>query len=288
MAATALLSQTRDLAGSQSGGPAAAPAAPPASLQLPIKARTHEEYLAYQAAIANKQNPEAMERAAADFAAKFPDSPIRLLLYRAVMKSYHAAGDPKKMMDAGLKVLELDKNDPEALIAVAEVQEEHTTPMDLDRDQRMSQALANGQRALQTIDTDLVVPVGTPADRIEPYKKYLRSSALAIIGAIQYKREQYAEAESTLRRSLEADPDNPDGVVVLRLALCLDRQKKYPDALEQARHAVELTKDDSDAGRVARTELDRLNRLLTGKGDTADAGTSTDNPETAVPAGQEQ
>src|SRR5947207_3164124 len=74
---------------------------------LPIKAKTHEEFVAYQAAIANKQNPEAMAKSASDFAAKFPDSNVRLLLYRAVMKSYRTAGDSQKMMDAALKVLEL-------------------------------------------------------------------------------------------------------------------------------------------------------------------------------------
>jgi tetratricopeptide (TPR) repeat protein len=249
---------------------------------LPIKARTHEEYVAYQAAIANKQNAEAMEKSAADFAAKFPDSNIRVLLYRAVMKSYRTAGDPQKMMDAALKVLELDKNDPEALLSVAEVQEEHTTSMDLDRDQRMDQALANSQHALTTIDTDLIVPVGTPVDRVEVYKKYLRSSALSIVGTIQYKREHYPEAESTLRQALAADPVNPDGVVLLRLALALDQEKKYEDALQQANRAVELTKDDTDVGRLARNERERLTALLaqnSGPGSSDVAPASEETPQ---------
>ena len=278
-----LQSQTPDPPSSQSTEVAA-----PIALKLPIQARTHEEYVAYQAAMASKQDPQAIEKATADFAAKFPDSPIRLLLYRAVMKSYHTAGDPKKMMEAGLKVLELDKNDPEALIAVAEVQEEHTTPMDLDREPRMNQALVNAQQALQTIDTDLVVPVGTPADKVEMYKKFLRSSALAIVGAIQYKREQYDAAEMTLRKSLEADPNNPDGVVVLRLALCLDQQKKYPDALEQAGRAVELTKEDTDVGRLARHEQDRLSQLIAAKNNPASAPPDGEKTDDSAPAGNDK
>jgi len=249
---------------------------------LPIKARTHEEYVAYQAAIANKQNAQEMEKAAADFAAKFTDSNIRLLLYRAVMKSYRTAGDPQKMMDAALKVLELDKDDPEALLSVAEVQEEHTSPMDLDRDERMDQALANAQHALATIDSDLIVPVGTPADRVEVYKKYLRSSAFSIVGAIQYKREHYPEAESSLRQAIAADPANPNGVVLLRLALALDQEKKYEDALQQANRAVELTKEDSDAGRLARSERLRLTALLaqnSGPGSSDVAPASEETPQ---------
>lgn len=246
---------------------------------LPIKARTHEEYVAYQAAMANKENAEAIEKSAAEFAAKFPDSNIRLLLYRAVMKSYRSAGDPQKMMDAALKVLELDKDDPEALLFVAQVQEQHTTPMDLDREQRMDQALANAQHALATIDTGLIVRVGTPADHVEAYKKFLRSSALSIVGSIQYKREQYPEAESTLRQALAADAANPDGVVLLRLALALDQEKKYEDALQQANRAVELTKDETDAGRLARTERDRLTAVIAQNSATGNApseGTGTE------------
>jgi tetratricopeptide (TPR) repeat protein len=244
--------------------PQTAPAQP--SGRPPIQAKSQAEYQAYQAAVANVQNPEAMEKAADDFAGKFPDSQLRVLLYRAAMHSYQSAGNSAKMLEMGLKVLGIDKDDPEALIGVAEVQEEHTSPTDLDRDQRMTQAMENANHALQTIDTDLAVPAGTPQDKLDAYKKYLRGTALSIIGAIQYKREQYGDAETTLKKALEADPGNQDPVVTLRLALALDQEKKYPEALQQANKAVELTKEDSDVGKMARTERDRL---LTQTGNTA-------------------
>jgi tetratricopeptide (TPR) repeat protein len=245
-----------------------AKAAHQGGIHLPIRAKTHEEYVAYQAAVANLPNPDAMAKAADDFAAKFPDSDLRVLLYRKLMKSCHKAGDWQKTLDSGFKVLALDRNDPEALIEVAEIQEEHTSPMDLDRDQRMSQALANARTALGTIDTDLTIPAGTTPDRVEAYKKYLRSVALAIIGAIQYKQQQYPEAEVTLRNAIAADPADPDGVVILRLALTLDEQKKYADALEQANRAVGLTQEDSEAGKLARNEQQRLSALIAKTGAT--------------------
>src|SRR5205823_1038672 len=85
----------------------------------PIQTKTPAEYQAYQAAIANAQNAQAMEKAADDFAAKFPDSAVRVLLYRSAMNAYQNAGNAQKLMDVGLKVLDLDKDDPEALISVA-------------------------------------------------------------------------------------------------------------------------------------------------------------------------
>ena len=224
----------------------------------PIQTKTREEYKAYQAAIANGQSPESMEKAADDFAAKFPASDVRVLLYRAAMSSYQNAGNPEKMMSTGLKVLAIDKDDPEALIGIAEILEERTGPTDLDRQQRSEQVVEYASHALKTLDSDLAVPAGTSPDRVDAYKKYLRSTALAIIGTMYYKQEHFAEAETKLRNAMETDAANPDPVVVLRLALALDQQKKYPDALEQANRAVELTEEGTDLGRMARNERDRL------------------------------
>ena len=224
----------------------------------PIQAKTPAEFQAYQAAIANAQNPEALQKAADDFAAKFPDSDVRVLLYRACMNSYQTAGKSDKMMDMGLKILSIDKDDPEALIVVSEVLQEHTSPTDLDREQRGNQAVEYAQHALQTIDTDLAVPAGSPPDKVEAYKRYLRSTALATIGTVQYKRQQYPDAEANLRKAIEADAGNPDAVVILRLALALDQEKKYSDALQQANRAVELTQENTEVGKMARNERDRL------------------------------
>ena len=114
------------------------------------------------------------------------------------------------------------------------------------------------KHALETIDTDLAVPAGSAPEKVEAYKKYLRATALLTIGTVQYKREQYADAEGNLRKAIEADAENPDPVVILRLALALDQQKKYPEALQQANRAIALTQDTTDVGKMARNERDRL------------------------------
>ena len=253
----------------------------------PIQTKTREEYKAYQAAVANSQNPEAMEKAADDFATKFPNSEVRVLLYRAAMDSYQNAGNPEKMMNMGLKVLAIDKDDPEALIGIAEILEERTGPTDLDRQQRSEQVVEYATHALKTLDTDLAVPAGTSPDRVDAYKKYLRSTALAIIGTIYYKQEHFAEAGAKLRDAMESDAANPDPVIVLRLALALDQQKKYSDALEQANRAVELTQEGTDLGRMARNERDRLVVQAGGSGASAVAPSSNQTPpQTDAPPNQ--
>ena len=283
LAATVLGAQSHSQSAAQS---TSSQAGNGSSGRPPVQTKTREEYKAYQAAVANGQNADAMEKAADDFAAKFPDSEVRVLLYRTAMSSYQNAGNPQKMMETGLKVLAIDKDDPEALIGIAEVLEERTGPTDLDRQQRSEQVIDYATHALKTLDTDLVVPAGTSPDRVDAYKKYLRSTALAIVGTIYYKQEHYPEAEAKLRDAVDADAANPDPVVVLRLALALDQQKKYTEALDQANRAVELTQEGTDLGRMARNERDRLMRETAGG--TTPAATSPNQvaPQTTVPPNQ--
>jgi len=59
-------------------------------------------------------------------------------------------------------------------------------------------------------------------------------------------------------------PQQPDPLVVLRLALSLDKQEKYQDALKEANHAVELTQDGTPSGKLARQEKTRLEQLTGG------------------------
>ncbi len=205
-----------------------------------------------------------MEKAADDFATKFPDSELRALLFKAAMRGYQNANNGDKMLEESQKLLKLDPDDPEALIASAEVIAERTRDTDLDKDQRFAQATKYAQHALETIDTDIPIPANVPQAQIDAYKGLLRSSAYSILGTIQYDQEKYADAQSYFQKSIDAYPSQPDPVVVLRLALALDKQGKYGDALKEANQAVDLTQEGTAAGTTARHERDRLVQLTGG------------------------
>jgi tetratricopeptide (TPR) repeat protein len=236
-------------------------AAPAPQGKRPPQAKTQPEYEAYNAAVANQKDPAAMEKAADDFATKFPDSELRVLLYKAAMRGYQSANNGDKMAEMAQKLLKLDPDDPEGLIASAEVIAERTRSTDLDKDQRFDQATKFAQHALETIDTDVPIPAGTPQAQIDAYKGLLRSTAYSVLGTIEYDQEKYAEAEGYFHKSIDAFPAQPDPVVVLRLALALDKQAKYADALKEANRAVELTQEGTAAGTTARHERDRLMQL---------------------------
>jgi tetratricopeptide (TPR) repeat protein len=240
----------------------AAPAAEAPQGKRPPQAKTQPEFDAYKAAAA-LTDAAAMEKAADDFATKFPDSELRPLLYKAVMQSYQRVNNADKMLDMGRKILSFDADDPDALLAVATVLAERTHDTDLDRDQRLAEAKKDAERALVTIDTDIPT-AGQPPDRVEAYKAFLRSEAYAIIGTLDFNNKAWAESEANLRKSIDALPQNPDPIAVFRLSVALDMQSKYPEALKYANQAVDLTKPGTNAGDAARKEKDRLTQLNSG------------------------
>jgi tetratricopeptide (TPR) repeat protein len=248
--------------------PAAAPSTPAAQAatqgKRPPAAKTQPEFDAYKAAIA-LTDAAAEEKAADDFATKFPDSELRVVLYKLAMQKYQAANNADKMVDMAQKALTFDPDDPEALVGVAQVLAERTRDTDLDKDQKLAEAKKNAERALVTIDTD-VPTAGYPPEKIAQFKGFLRSEAYAVLGTIASNAKNWPEAEANLRKSIDAFPEQVDSVAVLRLSVALDMQNKVPDALKYANQAVDLTKDrpDSAAGKAARAEQDRLTKLSSG------------------------
>src|SRR5713226_771054 len=254
--------QITDKAAGQSApaGQAAAAAVPQG--KRPPQAKTQPEFDGYKAVV-GLTDPAAKEKAADDFATKFPDSELRSLVYKSVLQSYQQANNAEKMLDMARKILTYDADDPEALLGVAQVLAERTRDTDLDKDQKLAEARKNAERALSTVETDIPT-AGQPPDRIEAYKSFLRSEAYAILGTLEYNAKAWPDAEGDLRKSIDAFPQQVDPIAVLRLSIALDNQKRYPEALKYASQAVELTKEGTNAGTAARAEKDRLTKLNSG------------------------
>jgi tetratricopeptide (TPR) repeat protein len=251
----------------QASGQAAAPQG-----KRPPKVNSQEEYNAYKAALAATDGA-GVEKAADDFATKYPQSELRPLVYKAAMQKYQQGNNGDKMVDMAKKVLAIDADDPEALVAVAQVNVEKVKDDSLDKEVLLAEAKKDAERALVTVDTD-VPTSGYPEEQLKTYKSFIRSQAYFVLGTAAFKASNWPDAEANLRKSIDALPQQPDVIAVYRLALALDFQNKIPEALKAAQQAVELTKDnpDSPAGKAARQEQDRLMKY-------ASTGTSTTPPK---------
>jgi len=224
----------------------------------PPQAKTQPELDAFNAASAIT-DAAGIEKAANDFAAKYPDSELRVLLYKNAMQAYGHNNGGDKTIEMGRKVLAIDPDDPEALLGVAGELSERTRDSDLDKDQRLDESVKMAKHAIETLDTDLTIPPNTPQERIDSYKADRKSFAFSIIGLVAYKRENFAEAETNFAKALQLYPN--DSVTMFRLALSQDKQNKYEAGLDSAGKAVMLAKDNPQIAELSQKECERLAQL---------------------------
>ena len=256
---------------------AAVPPSQPSGTKRPPQATSPDEYAAYKALIA-QQNPATAEQAAKDFDHKFPKSELRPLLYYTLMRSYQEANNGAKAVEMGRKAVQLDPDNPVELIELANLLVEGTRDTDLDREQRYADVAKYVQHGLAMMDSSLVVPPGTPPERVQQLKQYLTATAHAALGLVDFNRQNFAAAEPNLRKAAQLNTLQPDPWVYLRLAIALDHLNKYAEALQAANKVLELTPNGVTA-QLAHREKDRLQKLM----GTSSPSASTPAPATAPP-----
>jgi tetratricopeptide (TPR) repeat protein len=238
---------------------APAATAQPAGTRRPAQAKTQDEINAYNAIRRMSMGAEA-EAAAKDFEARFPQSELRPLLYQNLMDAYQSADNADQAIAMGHRSVALDPDNTVVLVMLANLLAERTRDTDLDHDQRYAEAMHDAQHGLDTMATSLVVPPGTTPGRVLELKQLLTALAHSAMGFVELNRHNDAAAELHLRQSAQLNTLQPDAMVYLRLAIALDHQAKYTDALTATDKVLELTPNGGVAD-LARQEKDRLLKL---------------------------
>jgi tetratricopeptide (TPR) repeat protein len=245
-------------AGAQPAQPA--PAAPAGRRVL--QAQSAEEQAAYLAVV-NNPDMTAAEAGAADFVVKFPTSQLRGTLYQVLQSRYQNANNADKTIEMGRKSIEYDPDNTWALAITASVLADRTRETDLDRDERLAEVAKHAQRAIETIDTGLALAPSATEEQVQMMKSVLLGVAHEALGVAETVRKNDAAAEQHFRKATEINQARPDPLTWLRLALTLDRQKKYPEALQAANRAVEIAQAQGggQVHEMAKQEQARLTQL---------------------------
>jgi tetratricopeptide (TPR) repeat protein len=180
-------------------------------------------------------------------------------------------------VEAGRKALQHEPDAPIALITVASVIAERTRDTDLDAQEKFAEGKKDAERAIQLIESKQWAPAQLNAQQLDAVK----SMAYVAIGAMELNRKNDVGAEQALRKAIELNQIQPDAVTFLRLALSLDHQKKYNDALVAATRAVELAGNEPAVREKAIQEQNRL-KQLTGASTGAATGPTPATPATGV------
>jgi len=282
LAAGALAGQANPPAGGSQGQSAAKPAASTGAKKLP-EAKTQEEFNAYKEAAA-KKDPAEMAAAADAFAAKFPNSELREILYVQAMNLYQQGDNTEKEIAMGRKAIAIDPTDPQPLIHVASALAESTRDTDLDRQDRLNEAAKDAQAAIDNIDTGLYIPPNAPPEKVAAVKTSIVAMGYETLGVVYINQKKYAEAEQNLLKAVEAHKASPDAGVYLRLSVAQDNLSKYPQALESANKAVQLAPPGTVVQSLAKQQQARLQKLVAAQ---SPAGTATP-PGTAPAPGTNQ
>ena len=244
-----------------------------------LQAKSQEELKAYQDAFA-KSDPAQAEAAADDFSAKYPDSELRASLYMRVMNLFAQANNSEKVIATGRQAIAADPTNPVPLVQVASALAESTRDNDLDREQRLAEAVKDAQAAIENIDTGLLAPPNADPVRVEAAKHSILTMAYDTIGMVNLDRNDYAAAETSLQKALDESKDNPEGVLYLRLSVAQDKLQQYPQALDSANKAVQYAQDGSAAQNLAKQQQARLQKLV-----SAGASAGSTGPAAAAPPG---
>lgn len=244
----------------QPAAPDAAKNSQPTAARKPPQAKTTKEYNDYNTAYAITGGP-AMEKAANDFAAAYPQSELRPYLYSKAMHEYQNKNNPGRMLAMGEKVLALDPDNLIALVLTSTVLADSLSDADQDREQKIAEIKKNAGRALTTVDTAFTPPSGATPEQIAAYKGTLQSMAHSALGIMELKSDDDPAAERDLKAAADLSKSQPDPYIWYHLALAQDHQKKYSEALASVDQALHLTGSNPDLGRLALAERERLAKL---------------------------
>ncbi len=297
LAASLAMAQAKTQAGSQNQpatGQSGAPSAPAASAQASqpapgpkhvLQPKSQEEYKAYQDAYA-KTDAAEMAAAAEAFAAKFPNSELRELLYVRATELYQQNNNTEQEVAMGRKAIALDPTDPLPLIHVASALAETTRDTDLDREDRLKEAAKDAQAAINNIDTGLQISANTPPDTVAMAKTNITAMAYETLGMVGLNEKDYAAAEQNLLKAVDVRKASPDPVVYLRLSVAQDHLGKYPQALESVNKALDFAQPGSMTQNLAKQQQARLQKLIpaTPAAAPAPAKPATTQPSSATPA----
>jgi tetratricopeptide (TPR) repeat protein len=227
------------------------------------QAKTHPEFNDYNAAYA-VAGGAVSEKAADDFAAKYPDSELKAFLYSKAMHEYQNENNPEKMLSVGEKVLRLDPDNSIALVLTATVLADSLSDADSDRQAKIARVKKNAGHALDTLDSGFTPPANATPEQVKEYKNTLESMAHSALGIVALKTADDLGAEKELKLSAELNQNHPDPYIWYHLALAQDHQKKYSEALASVNRALQDIGVNADLGVLAKGEQRRLLTLTAG------------------------
>jgi tetratricopeptide (TPR) repeat protein len=196
-------------------------------------------------------NPDAIIKAADDFTAKYPKSPLLTYVYALEASAYQQKDDAVDVVKYGEKSLDLDPNNLISLLMVSSVLPQPQmlkNVSDAERAKRLGTAQDYAQKALKEID-QLPKQSNESVDAYQKRKNQIAAGAYASMGMIHLERsrmalegldqDELAKAEQNYKDAI-ANSDNPNPADYYRLGEVYRGEGKFDDAITAFSKAGQL------------------------------------------------
>src|SRR3954470_8010474 len=259
--------------GQPAQGAQAAQGAQPAQPATP-QAKTKDEYDAFMQ-IQNAPDPATAENLAIAFETKYQQSQLKAMAYNMVMKKYSDTNNADKVLTTGRKAVSFDPDNVQALLLVSSSLANTTHDTDIDRDEKQNELKKDATHAIELLNGGALTRLGATPEQ----NNAALSLAYSALGTMDSHLHNWTAAEPNLRKATELSPEG-DPVTWLNLALALDNQKKFPDALTAANKAVQLATAPGyeEVLKTAQGEQARLKQLSGGAATTPNASAPAQKP----------
>jgi tetratricopeptide (TPR) repeat protein len=216
-----------------------------------------DDYLA----ASNAARGADLEAAAEGFAARYPESELRVYLYAQSMQQYQVENNASRVLAAAEKVLAINPNHSVALALSALALADSLEANDPDRARKVEEIKRRGSRAIHGVQTGFVPPASATVEQAAQYRRALQSMAYSATGIMKLKTGDDAGAEKDLVTALALNKARPDPSLWYHLALAQDHRRQYSAALNSVEQALQLASSNPELQKLAEIEHDRLSGL---------------------------
>ncbi len=205
------------------------PAKPPVASEASPPPVNAEEEAAYKTIFELKPAEFARQiQLGEEFLKKYPDSLYRESVYSRLAGAYLSAGEIDKMLAAGEKALELNKDDVDVLALMALVIPRRVNPAALDGNQKLQRAETYAKRTIELLAA-LPKPPNLTDEDFAKVKNAKLSMCHSGLGFVYFHRQNYADSVTEFEQAAQlASP--PDPVDLFLLGLVLNETKRFADA----------------------------------------------------------
>lgn len=188
----------------------------------------------------------------------FADTEYKAMLLDMAIQAAQNKNDYGQTVAFAEQAIQLDPNNIEAYVKLAETVALHTRENDLDKDQSLKKVDTNAHKALDLLKTASTPPSGIPADQWPAYKKQLEGQAHDALGMADDVAKKYPDAINEYKAALDVY-SNP--IIVTHMAKAYIDAKQYDDAIAADDKVIAMPDAPANVKQFAQQQKDSATKM---------------------------